>query len=106
MKVYMKRLLFLSLLVSVLASCVTAQNDPAVARLPKHEFRGAWMHIIGQKQYAEMTPELTREYLIKQLDLLQRANCNAIIWQIRPQADAAYKSVLEPWTRWLTGEPG
>ena len=64
------------------------------------------MHIIGQNQYAQMTPEQTREYFIKQLDLLQRANCNAVIWQIRPQADAAYVSNLEPWTRWLTGEPG
>ena len=101
----MKRLLFLSLLVLGLASCVTAQED-AASRLPKHEFRGAWMHIIGQKQYAQMTPEQTRQYLVEQLDLLQRANCNAVIWQIRPQADAAYKSELEPWTRWLTGEPG
>ena len=64
------------------------------------------MHIIGQNQYAQMSPEQTRQYLVNQLDLLQQANCNAIIWQIRPQADAAYVSDLEPWSRWLTGEPG
>ena len=46
------------------------------------------MHIIGQKQYAEMTPEQTREYLVKQLDLLQQAHCNAVIWQIRPRGHA------------------
>ena len=102
----MKRLLFLLLLLASLVSCATAQDNTAPSRLPKHEFRGAWMHIIGQEQYARMTPDETRQYLINQLDLLQRANCNAVIWQIRPQADAAYKSDLEPWTRWLTGEPG
>ena len=76
----MKRLLFLSLLVLTLASCVTAQDNNA-SRLPKHEFRGAWMHIIGQQQYAKMTPEQTRQYLIDQLNLLQKANCNAVICQ-------------------------
>ncbi|MBR2084313.1 MAG: family 10 glycosylhydrolase, partial [Muribaculaceae bacterium] len=101
----MKRLIFFSLLLLAMCGCMTAQNN-AGPTLPKHEFRGAWMHIIGQGQYARMTPEETRDYLIKQLDLLQRANCNAVIWQIRPQADAAYVSDLEPWSRWLTGEPG
>ena len=57
------------MLIVALTGCVTAQTpDATTVRLPKHEFRGAWMHIIGQKQYAEMSPEQTREYLIKQLD--------------------------------------
>ena len=103
----MKRVFLLSMLVMALTGCLAAADSGArQSQLPKHEFRGAWMHIIGQKQYAEMTPEQMRDYLVKQLDLLQQANCNAIIWQIRPQADAAYPSELEPWTRWLTGEPG
>ena len=103
----MKRGFLLLLLITALTSCLVAKDtDEHESALPKYEFRGAWMHIIGQKQYAQMTPEQTQEYLINQLDLLQRANCNAVIWQIRPQADAAYQSDLEPWTRWLTGEPG
>ena len=103
----MKRFLLMSMLVLALTGCLSAgESAPAPSTLPKHEFRGAWMHIIGQGQYAKMTPEQTRQYLIEQLDLLKRAGCNAVIWQIRPQADAAYLSDLEPWTRWLTGEPG
>lgn len=101
----MKRLIIFATLVMALMGGMTAQVAPSKAQ-PKHEFRGAWMHIIGQKQYAQMNPEQTRQYLIEQLDLLQQANCNAVIWQIRPQADAAYVSNLEPWSRWLTGEPG
>jgi len=73
---------------------------------PKHEFRGAWMHIIGQQQYARMTPAETQKYLIDQLDKLQQAGCNAVIWQVRPQADAAYPSDLEPWSQWITGTAG
>ena len=103
----MKRLCLLLQLVVVLTGCMSAgESISQGASSPKHEFRGAWMHIIGQGQYARMTPDETRQYLIEQLDLLKQANCNAVIWQIRPQADAAYKSELEPWTRWLTGEPG
>ena len=103
----MKRLFNLLMLLLALTGCMTAREaESAVSSLPKHEFRGAWMHIIGQQQYAQMSPEQTRQYLIQQLDILQQANCNAIIWQIRPQADAAYISDIEPWSRWLTGEPG
>ena len=70
----MKRFIFLSMLIAALTACMTAQVDNSAAMLPKYEFRGAWMHIIGQKQYAQMNPEQTRQYLINQLDLLQQAN--------------------------------
>lgn len=87
------------MLLTLAATGLKAQN-------PKHEFRGAWLHIIGQDQYATMTAQETRHYLIKQLDKLKSAGVNAIIWQIRPQADAAYPSQLEPWSRWITGKAG
>jgi hypothetical protein len=54
----MKRVFLLSMLVMALTGCLAAADSGArQSQLPKHEFRGAWMHIIGQKQYAEMTPE-------------------------------------------------
>lgn len=102
----MRRLFLLSMLVMALTGCLNAADKSVAVNQPKYEFRGAWMHIIGQEQYARMNPDQTRQYLISQLDLLQQANCNAVIWQIRPQADAGYPSELEPWTRWLSGEPG
>jgi uncharacterized lipoprotein YddW (UPF0748 family) len=40
------------------------------------------------------------------LDFLQKHNFNAVILQIRPQADALYKSSIEPWSYFLTGEQG
>lgn len=78
----------------------------AMAGNPKREFRGAWMHIIGQTQYGKMNPAETQAYLVDQLDKLEKSGCNAIIWQIRPQSDAAYVSDIEPWSRWITGEAG
>ena len=97
MKSFRRIAVAVALLVAVMAS---AQETP------KREFRGAWLHIIGQGQYAKMTPSETQDYLRDQLNNLDKAGVNAIIWQVRPQADAAYVSELEPWSRWITGEAG
>ena len=40
------------------------------------------------------------------LDLLEELNFNAVIFQVRPQADALYESELEPWSYYLTGLQG
>ncbi len=79
---------------------------PADIPSPKREFRGAWLHIIGQSQYQNKTTEQNKAYISDQLDKLQEAGCNAVIFQVRPTADAMYKSDLEPWTCWLTGKRG
>ena len=47
-----------------------------------------------------------KQYIQDQLNKLQAAGCNAVIFQVRPTADAMYKSDLEPWTAWLTGKRG
>ena len=44
--------------------------------------------------------------LVKQINALQEAGINAIIFQVRPEADALYNSQLEPWSRFLTGTQG
>ena len=111
----MNRLTTLLGLVLITAAGLNAGNTAPAAKNatttertanPKHEFRGAWMHIIGQGQYAKMNPDQMRDYLTEQLDLLKKAGCNAVVWQVRPQADAGYPSTLEPWSKWITGEPG
>ncbi len=72
----------------------------------KREFRGAWLHVIGQSQYQDMSTARCKAYIQQQLDRLQSAGCNAVIFQVRPCADALYKSDLEPWSNWLTGRRG
>ena len=73
-------------------------------------FRGAWIATVANidwpsaeaigktdKQQAEMTALL---------DSLQAIGINAIIFQVRPTADALYYSELEPVSHWLTGTQG
>lgn len=76
------------------------------AENPKREFRGAWLHVIGQSQWMNKNVMQQKEYIDEQLDLLQQAGCNAVIFQVRPTADALYISELEPWSYWLTGQRG
>jgi len=51
------------------------------------------------------TAEQKREAIML-LDLLKDHNFNAVVFQIRPQCDAMYKSDLEPWSYYLTGVQG
>lgn len=70
------------------------------------EFRGAWLHTVYQPQYARQSTEQNKAYLRRQLDSLQQAGINAVVFQVRPSADAFYRSRLEPWSRFLTGTAG
>ena len=81
---------------------ISAFSQPA----PKREFRGAWIHVIGQSQYKNMSSQEMKQYFIALLDSLQSVNINAVIFQVRPAADAFYFSELEPWSRYLTGTQG
>lgn len=74
------------------------------AATPKHEFRGAWLHTVYQGQYKKQTTEQNKAYLRNQLDSLALAGVNAVIFQVRPQADALYDSRYEPWSRFLTDD--
>ena len=90
-------LLFLSLLVSYI---------PIQANAPqKREFRGAWIQAVNGQFIGMSTAEL-QQTLTTQLKALQQAGINAIIFQVRPEADALYMSYYEPWSRYLTGEQG
>ena len=53
-----------------------------------------------------MPTDKLKQTLINQLNSLQGAGINAIIFQVRPEADALYASQYEPWSRFLTGVQG
>jgi len=107
MKVFM-RLFYLSVLMILITSCgsskttLTSQFDSA----PKREFRGAWIHTVGQSRYQKMNSSAMKYYITDMVQKLDEAGVNVIVFQIRPEADAFYKSNLEPWSRFLTGEQG
>ncbi len=56
--------------------------------------------------YLGKSMEQVRNMLVSQLDVLKDAGINAIMFQVRPEGDALYKSEFEPWSRYLTGTQG
>ncbi|MDD4657070.1 MAG: hypothetical protein PHR40_07050, partial [Bacteroidales bacterium] len=54
----------------------------------KEEFRGAWIHTVGNQQFKTMSTKEVKELLLETLDALEEAGINAVIFQVRPQADA------------------
>lgn len=92
--------ILLLLIALLFTSVVSAQT-----RYPKREFRGAWIQCVNG-QFQGMPTEKIQRLLINQLNSLQGAGINAIIFQVRAEADALYKSSYEPWSRFLTGVQG
>ena len=86
------------IVILLILSCVIS----AFGLNPKREFRGAWLHTVFQDQYKRQNEQQNKAYLCAQLDSLQAAGCNAVIFQVRPQADAFYPSELEPWSRFIS----
>ena len=75
------------------------------AAAPKREFRGAWIQAVNGQFQGIPTAEL-KQTLISQLDSLEKARINAVLFQVRVEGDALYKSSIEPWSKYLTGKQG
>ena len=75
------------------------------SQYPKREFRGAWIQCVNN-QWTGIGRERMQRTLTMQLDELKRCGINAIMFQVRAEADALYASRFEPWSRYLTAEQG
>ena len=72
---------------------------------PKREFRGAWIQTVNGC-FKGMSRDDMQNTLTRYLDAFQRYGLNTVIFQVRCEADAFYKSRYEPWSYYLTGEQG
>ncbi|UCE94146.1 MAG: family 10 glycosylhydrolase [Flavobacteriaceae bacterium] len=71
------------------------------------EFRGVWVATVGNIDWPSkknLTSGQQKKEILNLLDLFKRLNFNAVIFQIRPSADAFYNSKYEPWSYYLNGE--
>lgn len=72
----------------------------------KREMRGAWLPTIFRSEYTGLTRAEGRKVLANRIALLHRMGCNTVLFQVRAEADAWYRSSYEPWSRFFTGEQG
>lgn len=98
-------LLSLSWLLPAQSFSPSGERPPAVPR----EFRGAWsacVYNIDWPSRKGLAVGVQQAELRAILDRMQSLNMNAIIFQVRPNADAVYRSSLEPWSSWISGTMG
>lgn len=97
---------------SLSALAESVPGEPAVADTPPaplREFRGVWLTTVQNLDWPSRRGLSAPEQKAELLALLDRAvalRLNAIVFQIRPSADAFYDSPLEPWSEYLTGQMG
>jgi uncharacterized lipoprotein YddW (UPF0748 family) len=75
----------------------------------KRSLRGVWVATVGNIDWPSvkgLSAEEQQREMISLLDRVQAHNLNTIVFQIRPTADAFYRSTHEPWSHWLTGVQG
>ncbi|MBN1925177.1 MAG: family 10 glycosylhydrolase [Prolixibacteraceae bacterium] len=97
-------------LFSFIALFLCAGILPTMGQEPtKHEFRGIWIATVNNLDWPSspgISVEQMESEMLNMLDLLEELNFNAVIFQVRPAADAFYHSDTEPWSKWLTGTQG
>ena len=79
------------------------------AQTPKREFRGAWVATVVNLDWPSkpgLSVNAQKKELVDLFNELERLNFNAVIFQVRPECDAFYKSSFEPWSYWLSGKQG
>ena len=76
---------------------------------PKYEFSAFWVATafnIDWPSKPGLSTEQQKAEAIAILEMHRELNMNAVIFQVRPAADAFYPSDIEPWSQFLTGTPG
>ncbi|RYY95322.1 MAG: hypothetical protein EOO11_16100 [Chitinophagaceae bacterium] len=75
----------------------------------EREFRAAWVATVANINWPSrpgLPVDSQKLEALVLLDFLKAQHFNAVVFQVRPQADALYQSALEPWSYYLTGTQG
>ena len=78
---------------------------PAIQR----EMRGLWIATVANIDWPSRSGLPAAQQQAELVDILDRASVaglNAVMFHIRPAADAVYSSSIEPWASMLTGKQG
>lgn len=99
----MRNLLATLLLFLYLTPSYTQTNPP------KREFRAAWIATVVNIDFppkGQWNSNVQQAEFIRIIEEFKTMNFNAVIFQVRPAADAFYPSSYEPWSAYLTGQQG
>lgn len=87
-----------------------AGGDPSLVSVShSREFRAMWVASVYNLTYptsSSLNAAQLRAELQTIVDTAANTGLNAIVFQVRPESDALYRSTIEPWSRFLTGMQG
>ncbi|MEO8336107.1 MAG: family 10 glycosylhydrolase [bacterium] len=105
--------------VAALSACSGGSSSTAPAPQPvavdsgpptiQREMRGLWIATVANIDWPSRTSLTADQQKAELADLLDRAassGFNAVMFHVRPAADAVYDSAIEPWGAMLTGTQG
>lgn len=98
----MKKISFCLVLLMLTVCTLYSQSN-------KRFIRGVWVATVANIDWPAqkgLSAEEQKQSMVDLLDKVKAYNMNTIIFQIRPTADAFYKSRFEPYSHWLTGIQG
>lgn len=99
--------LFYLVLPVFLFSSFNINAQIATKSAPKRELRGVWVATVENIDWpskAGLSADQQKQELIGILEQHKANGMNAIMFQVRPAADALYAKSREPWSRWLMGK--
>ncbi|MDX3630108.1 family 10 glycosylhydrolase [Streptomyces europaeiscabiei] len=92
------------------AGTAIAGGEPSPRRrADEGELRGMWLATVSNRDWPSapgLTADQQRAELLTHLDTAVARRLNAVIFQVRPTADALWPSPHEPWSQYLTGTQG
>lgn len=83
--------------------------EPEIIPSVMREMRAVWVATVANIDWPSkpgLSVERQKREAIVILEKVKEMNMNTVVFQVRPQADAFYKSDLEPWSYYLTGKQG
>jgi uncharacterized lipoprotein YddW (UPF0748 family) len=98
-----RKRLFIWILFFSIKTLVLAQSSP------KREMRGVWIASVLNIDYPSVSTsseDFLKDEWLRILEKHKAMGINALFVQIRPSADALYRSSLVPWSYYLTGKSG
>ncbi len=96
----------------ILLTLLLVLSATMIHAAPKHEMRGVWIATVWGIDWPQTfgTTAAVRERqqleLTRMLDLYSKLNLTTVVFQVRPMADALYRSRIEPPSRFVSGRRG
>lgn len=94
---------------SVLSLALTKAGAEAAPRRSVPQMRGMWLATVTNRDWPSapgLSADKQRQELLDLLDVAVERKLNAVMFQVRPAADAFWPSTYEPWSAYLTGTQG